>query len=58
MKGKRSTPANCRHEPPYPDLPTVIFSLNAPDWTAHGVMALCQIEEPHPTTACGEWEGR
>jgi hypothetical protein len=43
----RETPHNLSAEPPYPNCDTVIFSIRAPDWTAHKRGDNCQIEQPH-----------
>lgn len=49
------TPKNAQHEPPYPGDSTVVFSMRAPDMTAHAPTKLCSIQEPHAIAECGEW---
>ena len=51
----RPPPRDIKHEPPYPDHATVLFCLDAPNWTAHRVTIFCAIEEPHPIAVCREW---
>ena len=44
-----------QNEPAYPDHPTVIFCLGAPDFTAHCASMMCPIEYPHAISTCGEF---
>jgi len=54
----RPAQKDCRHEPPYPGLDTVLFSIADPSLTAHLPMASCPIEHPHRISECGEWQER
>ena len=46
---------NLTAEPPYDGLTTCLFSIRAPELTAHGITERCQIECPHLIAECGEW---
>lgn len=52
---QRPKQINCQNEPAYPEHETVVFSISAPDMTAHLKTDLCSIECPHPITECGIW---
>ena len=52
---RRRQPAECQHEPPYPGLHTVLFSIRDPDWTAHRKSKRCPQEGPHLIAKCGEF---
>ncbi len=52
----RGAPQNCRVEPPFPGLQTVVSTLSAPDLVAHGRSRRCPVEEPHPISTCGEFD--
>jgi hypothetical protein len=51
----RTAPCNAQHEPPFPGLGTVLFSIRSPEQTAHAPTSRCAIECPHPASSCGEW---
>ncbi len=53
--GERPKPTDCRHEPSYPGLETVLFCMGAPYLTVHMPSVRCAIHEPHDTSTCGEW---
>lgn len=55
MRNLRPAPSDCRQEPPYPGLETVLFSIRAPEMTGHQPTDRCSREEPHAITECGEW---
>ena len=48
--------SSCQHEPPFPGMPTVVFSIRYPDLTAHLASAACPLEVPHAISDCGEWD--
>lgn len=43
----REIPHSLDHEPIYPGLDTVVFSIRFPDWTIHKPSWRCDIECPH-----------
>jgi hypothetical protein len=53
---QRSEPYGCQHEPPYPGLETVTFSVRFPDMTCHHPSERCAIQEPHQIEECGEFD--
>jgi hypothetical protein len=52
---ERPKQTECRHEPPYPGLDTVIFCLSTPNMTCHLSTPCCPLESPHHIDECGEW---
>jgi hypothetical protein len=49
------TPLNCRQEPPYVGLNTVVMSIRAPSLVAHRASLRCALEVPHTIAECGEF---
>ena len=53
----RETPRDCRHEPPYPGLHTVLFTDHGGSSTVmHKPSQRCPVEEPHLMATCGEFD--
>jgi hypothetical protein len=53
---ERRKQTDCKNEPGYPGIDTVVFSMSAPDLTAHFKTIRCSIECPHFISECGEWK--
>lgn len=49
---------DCRNEPAYPGMETVLFSIKDPHNTAHGSSDLCKNEAPHSIESCGIWNSK
>lgn len=56
-QGKKDA-SDCRNEPPYPGLHTVVFAINAPNLTCHTASKRCPTEGPHTIKQCGEFTAR
>jgi hypothetical protein len=59
VSGERPVQRDCRNEPAYPGMDTVVFLMWAPDYplTVHAKTELCQMDYPHEIEKCGEWAG-
>jgi hypothetical protein len=53
---KRKAPKDCRYEPAYPGLDTILFTDHGGSATVmHSASKRCAKDYPHPMIECGEF---